>query len=172
MSHYSMRVAWSEQDGMFVATCPALGNVSALGSTPHAAVAELEAAVALALETYAAEGWHVPEHDTHEDYSGQFRLRLPRSIHAWLAHEAERQSVSLNTLVATLLAQAIGGADARGVLSDEIESLRAALVSAMRTAFVEMTADSSTSLDREAQPSDYVFEGSPTSTLRLLDKVG
>jgi predicted HicB family RNase H-like nuclease len=93
---------------VFVAVCPTLGDLSALGKTAPAAVAELEQAIELALETYVAQGWPVPEPDIVEEYSGQFRLRLPRSLHAWLVHEAERQGVSLNTLVTSLLAHARG----------------------------------------------------------------
>ena len=42
------------------------------------------------------------------EYSGQFRVRLPTELHAALAAEAERQGVSLNTLIVALLA---GGID-------------------------------------------------------------
>jgi predicted RNase H-like HicB family nuclease len=113
MTHYSIKVAWSEKDGMFAGVCPVLGGISALGKTAREAVAELEKAIDLALETYAAEGWPVPDPDVLEEHSGQFRLRLPRSMHAWLAHEAERQGVSLNTMTTALLARAMGAADAR-----------------------------------------------------------
>lgn len=41
-------------------------------------------------------------------YSGQFRLRLPRSLHGWLAARADLDGVSLNTLVVQLLAEARG----------------------------------------------------------------
>jgi len=176
MSRYSIKVSWSEQDDMFVAVSPALGDLSALGNTAPAAVAELEQAIELALETYAAEGWPVPEPDFIEEYSGQFRLRLPRSLHAWLVHEAQRQGVSLNTLATSLLAQARGSVDTSMSLTSEVDtaltSLRATLVSTMRSAIVEMAADSSTSWNREAQPVDYEYEGSPTSTLRLVESAG
>lgn len=114
MCHYSISVAWSESDGMHVAACPALGGISALGASRRKAVAQLEKAIELALETYEAEGWPVPAPDALEEYSGQFRLRLPRSLHAWLAHEARRQGVSLNSLVTSMLSRARGGAETRG----------------------------------------------------------
>ena len=41
-------------------------------------------------------------------FSGQFRVRLPVALHEALAIEAERQGVSLNTLVVSLLAGGIG----------------------------------------------------------------
>ncbi|MBD3237384.1 MAG: toxin-antitoxin system HicB family antitoxin [Candidatus Eisenbacteria bacterium] len=111
MSHYSITVAWSEEDEMHVAVCPALGGLSALGSTARKAVAELEKTIALALETYEADGWPIPEPDPIPEYSGQFRVRLPRSLHAWLAHEARRQGVSLNGLVTSMLSRAMGAAE-------------------------------------------------------------
>jgi predicted HicB family RNase H-like nuclease len=173
MSRHSIKVSWSDQDDMFVAVCPALGDLSALGNTAHAAVAELEQAIELALETYAAEGWPVPESDVVEEYSGQFRLRLPRSMHSWLVHEAERQGVSLNSFATSLLAQARGSVDTHMSLASEINTafnaLRATLVATMRSAMVEMAADSSTSWNREAQPAVYEYEGSPTSTLKLVE---
>jgi HicB family len=42
------------------------------------------------------------------DHSGQFRVRVPVELHAALAAEAERQGVSLNTLIVALLAGGIG----------------------------------------------------------------
>ncbi|MBM4027694.1 MAG: toxin-antitoxin system HicB family antitoxin [Planctomycetes bacterium] len=175
MPHYSIKVSWSEQDSMFVAVCPALGNISALGDSAREAVAEMEQAIELALETYAAEGWPTPEPDALEEHSGQFRLRLPRSMHGWLAHEAERQGVSLNTLATTLLAHAMGTAEARMTFTREIEttlnSMRAMMVSAMRTAMFE-TADSSTSRGGEVQPAEYIYQGSPSRTFSLVKKAG
>lgn len=36
-----------------------------------------------------------------ENYSGQFRVRLPRHVHRTLAEAAEQEGVSLNLFVAT-----------------------------------------------------------------------
>lgn len=40
--------------------------------------------------------------------SGQFRVRLPKSLHAELAGRAEDEGVSLNTMVLSLLARGVG----------------------------------------------------------------
>ncbi|MCK4546223.1 MAG: toxin-antitoxin system HicB family antitoxin [Candidatus Eisenbacteria sp.] len=119
MSRYSIRVAWSEEDRMFVAVCPEMGDLSALGRSQKAAVVELEKVIELALEAYAAEGGVIPEPKLVEPYSGQFRLRLPKSLHGWLAHEAERQGVSLNGLVTSILAEAQGSVEARATVAAE-----------------------------------------------------
>ena len=109
MSKYSMRVAWSPEDEVFVAACPELGDLSAHGVTPMEATTELAEAVELALGTYEEEGWALPEPRTIRTYSGQFRVRLPESLHAWLAGEAEAEGVSLNTFVVAKLSEARGG---------------------------------------------------------------
>jgi predicted HicB family RNase H-like nuclease len=46
--------------------------------------------------------------------SGRINVRLPVALHAALAAEAERQCVSLNTLIVTLLAGGIGWRSERG----------------------------------------------------------
>ena len=170
MSHYSIRISWSERDSMYVAVCPALGDVSALGHTAPKAAAELQKAIRLALETYAAEGWPVPEPDILEEYSGQFRLRLPRSMHAWLVHEGERQGVSLNALVTSFLARAMGTVEATATLSKEvvtaINSMKADIVSAMQTANPETTANSYTLTEAKAQSAETRALGSSSGTVK------
>ncbi len=45
------------------------------------------------------------------EYSGKFNVRVPKSLHAALASEAEAEGVSLNQLVVAKLAAASTGAD-------------------------------------------------------------
>lgn len=105
---YSARVFWSEKDAMFVAVCPELGELSALGPSRDEAISELHTAIELALQVYEEDGEVPPEPRSSESYSGQFRLRVPRSLHAWLAEEAERDGVSLNYFVTSILSRARG----------------------------------------------------------------
>jgi len=102
---YSARIHWSPEDDSFVAVCPELEEVSAFGDTPEEAAAQLREAVSLVLEDYCQEG-AVPPPPAHvASFSGQFRLRLPTSLHARLAAEAEREGVSLNTWVVARLSE-------------------------------------------------------------------
>jgi predicted HicB family RNase H-like nuclease len=109
---YSADVRWSEEDGAFVAVCTEFGGLSALGPTAGAATQELEAAVALAVELYEEDGRAPPEPHVRTAYSGQFRVRLPHTLHEWLALQAQREGVSLNTLVLGCLAEAKGRSEA------------------------------------------------------------
>jgi antitoxin HicB len=45
---------------------------------------------------------------TGEVYGGQWRQRVPKSLHAALARRADREGVSLNMLVTTMLAEGLG----------------------------------------------------------------
>jgi predicted HicB family RNase H-like nuclease len=51
------------------------------------------------------------------EYSGKFNVRIPKSLHAALASEAEAEGVSLNQLVLAKLALHLAGS--RGSISNE-----------------------------------------------------
>ena len=115
--HYSTRVVWSEQDQVFIAACPEFHFVTAHGPTVVDAARELQTALELTLETYAEEGWPLPDPQGWHEHSGQFRLRVPKSLHSWLAQEAQREGVSLNTFVVARLSEA------RGARSEPLASI-------------------------------------------------
>jgi predicted RNase H-like HicB family nuclease len=58
---YSIDVFWSVEDGAWVADVPDLTYCSALGDTPHDAVAEVEVAIAGWLEAAASSGRSIPK---------------------------------------------------------------------------------------------------------------
>jgi len=104
---YSFRVFWSEEDDAFIASCPEFPGISGIGDTAEEAVAEAKQALELAIETYRDEGWPLPDPTILESHSGQFRVRVPRSLHAMLAEGAEVEGVSLNSYVISLLAAGV-----------------------------------------------------------------
>jgi predicted RNase H-like HicB family nuclease len=112
MDTYSIRIVWSDDDEGYVATSPEFEDLSAFGTSAGEAIAELEAVIRIAIETYRDSGWSLPEPKRVHEHSGQLRVRLPKSLHARLADEAERDGVSLNTLIVTFLSERIGEAGA------------------------------------------------------------
>jgi predicted RNase H-like HicB family nuclease len=108
VSRFSRRIFWSEEDGTFVAVCPEIEDLAALGGTPGEASAQLDVAVGAAVAALREAGHPVPEPLVHRGFSGQFRLRMPQSLHARLARRAEADGVSLNTLAVSLLAAGVG----------------------------------------------------------------
>ncbi len=105
---YSFRVVWSREDEAFVASCPEFDGVSGIGETAEQALSEAQVALTLMIETYHEKNWELPAAASLLSYSGQFRLRVPRSLHAKLAEGAEAEGVSLNTYAVSLLARGVG----------------------------------------------------------------
>ena len=101
---YSVQINWSDEDECFIATSDELPHLSAFGNTYREAIQELQEAMGGYLEVLGDE--NKPQPVTLESYSGQFRVRLPRSLHRRLAKLARRENVSLNTLVIKLLTEA------------------------------------------------------------------
>jgi antitoxin HicB len=102
---YRILVEWSSEDESFVARVPALPGCAAHGQNPAAAAREAEKAAGALLGVMRDEGRPIPPQDTVADYSGQLRLRLPRSLHERVSHLATAEGVSINTLLLTLIAE-------------------------------------------------------------------
>lgn len=109
MNRYSFNIIWSEDDGEYVATCPAFPGLSALGETEAEALAEAKIALDLFIKTCQDKGIPLPESDVAGEYSGQFRVRLPKSLHRRAAQMAALDGVSLNQFVAGAVEARVGG---------------------------------------------------------------
>ncbi len=112
---YSTNIFWSNEDGCYVAVCPELPDLSGLGESREEAAAELSTVLELVMETFVEEGEPPPAAAVKPAASGQFRLRIPRSLHAQLTNRAELEGVSLNTLAVTFLAQGVAGGGSKAV---------------------------------------------------------
>jgi predicted RNase H-like HicB family nuclease len=104
---YRIAVEWSDEDKVFIARIPALHGCMAHGSTAEKATHEVRVAADAMLSVLKEDGDLPPPEDTTADFSGQLRIRLPRSLHESLARSAQLEGVSLNQLMVARLA-AIG----------------------------------------------------------------
>lgn len=100
---YTVEV-WADTDGDWLACLVDLPTISAFGSSPENAIAELSSAWELAKESFIANGEELPVAPSRKKYSGQFNVRIAKNLHRHLAIEAERQGVSLDALVSSKLA--------------------------------------------------------------------
>ena len=78
------------------------------GATVDEAIANGRDALKCCLLTMKEFGDPIPAPGSVEAASGQFRLRVPKTMHARLTRRAEQEGVSLNTLAATLIAEGLG----------------------------------------------------------------
>jgi antitoxin HicB len=74
--------------------------------------AMLEDAMRLWIATALEDGLPIPEPRDLDSYSGKFIVRVPKSLHRQLAEQAQREDISLNQYVSTILARAVGVAQA------------------------------------------------------------
>src|SRR5438132_81358 len=86
--HYRIVVEWSAEDGVFVARVPAFPGCAAHGDSPEKAAREGRRAASLMIDVLREDGDPLPPEDATADYSGNLRLRLPRSLHQQLAQRA------------------------------------------------------------------------------------
>jgi antitoxin HicB len=62
----------------------------------------------------AAAEWKTPIPQPGESQSGKFVQRLPKSLHVRLQARARQEGVSMNTLVAAFIAEALGKQEGKG----------------------------------------------------------
>lgn len=108
MLHYTINIAWSDEDEGYIATIPEFRNLSAFGVTYEEALNEAKVVAEEYIETFKTEGLPLPEPLKISEYSGQIRLRMPRDLHQKLTIEAQRQGTSLNTYMVHLLSMNYG----------------------------------------------------------------
>ncbi len=105
---YAVNLMWSNEDGGYVATIPELRGLSACGETAEDAVREVEQAAEALVDAMSEEGLQVPAPLEMPVFSGQFRVRVPVSMHEALVVRAGYEGVSLNTLIVSLVAEGLG----------------------------------------------------------------
>ncbi len=105
MNKHAISIKWSDEDNSFVATIPGIEALSAFGSTREEALSELHIAAEAYFEALEISGKPIPLPEKVIPYSGQLRLRMPKSLHAALSNEAEGEKISLNTYIVSLLSE-------------------------------------------------------------------
>ena len=144
VNKYSFNIAWSDEDRGYIVTCPAFPGLSAFGETEEEALAEAKSGLALFIEACKDKEIPLPEPQVAEGYSGQFRVRLPKSLHRQAAQLAATDGISLNQLVISAVEQRVG---AKQVGMRMISELKQALAHhAMQLNVVVATALSSNDL--------------------------
>jgi antitoxin HicB len=135
---YSFRVD-ADPDGGYVITFPDLPGCMTQVEDVGEIGAAAEEVRRLWIMTEYEDAAEIPLPSYPEEYSGKFNLRLPKSLHRRLAELAEREAVSLNQLVVSLLAagDAVSGASIReqkADLSASSDRLRLHTATRLRTA--------------------------------------
>ena len=102
---YRMEIVEDKDEGGFVVSYPDLPGCITCGETIERAVENALEAKGACLKAAIEEGMEIHEPDSLEDYSGQFKLRIPRSLHRALAEHSQREGVSMNQYCVYLLSK-------------------------------------------------------------------
>lgn len=103
----TIRPLSKEEGGGYLVEIPELQGCMADAETIEEAFEEAEKAIESWIQTAKEFGDPIPSPSTSKRYSGHWRLRVPKSLHAALAMRAKQEGVSLNLLTATLLAEGL-----------------------------------------------------------------
>ena len=101
---YPMEIVPDPDEGGFVVYFPDLAGCITSGETVEQAVKNAADAKHAWLTAAMEDHINIPEPVT-EDYSGQFKLRIPKSLHRQLALTAKREGISMNQYCVYLLSQ-------------------------------------------------------------------
>ena len=102
---YRMEIIEDQDEGGFVISYPDLPGCITCGETIESAMQNAKDAKREWIRAALEEGIEIYEPDSLENYSGQFKLRIPRSLHRSLAEHSQREGISMNQYCVYLLSK-------------------------------------------------------------------
>lgn len=118
---YPAEIVESEGGGYF-ARIPELPGCMTHGETLEELWESIEDAKATWLEAALEDGTPIPE-PRREEHSGRVLLRMRKGLHRQLAEQAEREGVSLNHYLVSVLSDAVAGRNVANQVLDRVDSM-------------------------------------------------
>lgn len=100
---YKMEIIPDIEEGGYAALFPDLPGCITIGDTIEEVIQNIIDAKKAWLEAELEAGATIPEPEELKEYSGQFKLRLPKSLHKQLAEQSKIEGVSMNQYCVYLL---------------------------------------------------------------------
>lgn len=158
--NYPFKVTPDPEVGWF-AKIPDLPGCWGTGTTVQAAIRDTEVNKRIWIEMSLEDGSEIPEPRSDEDYSGQFLLRLPKSLHHALSEEAKWEGVSMNQYVVSLVTEK---RHIRPVKKEKIV-YRTIVVTKEKLETVRLDDEKDAGLEIKAED---IVEGRPRNHLKLV----
>ena len=102
---YRMEIVPDVGEGGYAVTFPELPGCITCGETLEQAVRNATDAKKAWLEAALDEGIAIAMPDVLNEYSGQFKLRIPKSLHRQLSEHSKREGISMNQYCLYLLSR-------------------------------------------------------------------
>ena len=100
---YKLEIVPDSTEGGYVASYPELRGCITVGDTLASVAANAEDAKREWIQAAMEEGIEIPEPLSEAEYSGQFKLRIPKSLHRALAQHSKEEGISMNQYCLYLL---------------------------------------------------------------------
>ena len=102
---YRLEIVPDPEEGGYAARYPELPGCITCADTLDQLLANAKDAKCAWLEAALEEGLPIAEPARDEDYSGQFKLRIPKSLHRSLAEHSRAEGISMNQYCLYLLSK-------------------------------------------------------------------
>lgn len=102
---YKMEIVPDVEEGGYVVSFPELPGCFSVGEKMEDTIANALDAKKAWLEAALEEGITISIPEKKEEYSGQFKLRMPKSLHKQLAEKSKKEGISMNQYCVYLLAR-------------------------------------------------------------------
>jgi len=106
--NYRVEVIEDRIEGGYTLHCPGLPGCITCAETIERGFEMIEDAKKCWFEACIDDGFLIPEPNDTDDYSGQFKLRIPKSLHKTLAEKSRQEGVSINQYCVYLLSSRAG----------------------------------------------------------------
>ena len=100
---YKLEIMPDPDEGGYAASYPELRGCVTCGDTLESVVANAEDCKREWLTAALEDGIEIPEPNDTSEYSGQFKLRIPKSLHKSLAEHSKAEGISMNQYCLYLL---------------------------------------------------------------------
>jgi predicted RNase H-like HicB family nuclease len=108
--NYKIEIIEDKKEGGFALHCPELPGCITSAETLEQGYMLIQDAKQCWFTACLEDGIEIPEPLNLDDYSGQLRLRMPRSLHRNLSERSKREGISMNQLCIYLLSGGVGSA--------------------------------------------------------------
>ena len=105
---YRIEIIKDRDEEGYAVFIPELKGCITTGTSITDALENLEDAKKTWLTVAIEDGVPIPEPDSLKDYSGEFKLRMPKSLHRRLMERSREEGVSMNQYCVALLSEGLG----------------------------------------------------------------
>ena len=100
---YKIELYPDVEEGGYAVACPELPGCLSCGETIEECIESIEDAKLAWITASLEDGDEIPEPSNKDDYSGQFKIRMPKSLHKKLAEHSKEEGISMNQYCIYLL---------------------------------------------------------------------